>query len=138
MKTLLALLLYSISAIAQVAQMPNAFKIGPEGITIISAPANTVLQFGIGTTWEPPFALTASSLPLYAYYSVLGDPAPNILKEIDAQQQATAYTVTYTAAGSTTPITVNIPALVGASVTIPIGGTCTTSVVGNSLVLTIK
>ena len=52
---------------AQATKAPNMVKVGPEGITIRTAPVGTVLQFGIGTgsNWELPFPVTATTLPLF-------------------------------------------------------------------------
>jgi hypothetical protein len=125
------LLLASFAASAQnapVAKMANAIPIGPEGITItaISNPS-ALLQFGTGTTWCPAanyshslwlvVSYLAPNLPLCPF-----DPAPGLVKEIDAQQAAAAYTVTFTHAGTTTLVTV--PALTATPpVTTPPGTT---------------
>lgn len=112
MKLLLFLLL---TTFAPAAEIQNAYSIGPEGITLtaISSPS-AVFQFGVGTTW---CATTFSNpkLPLLISWSSPNtvicptDPAPGIVKTLVAQQQATAYTVTYTQGGKTTVVTV--PAL---------------------------
>lgn len=128
MKSLVMALVLSLAVSvlpAQTTQAPNMVKIGVEGITIKTAPIGTILQFGIGTgnTWETPFAVTSTTLPLFADYTVLGDPDNGVVKEIDAQQIATSYVVAYTAAGSSTVQTVTIPAL-PVIVPPPVAGVC--------------
>lgn len=100
-------------AFAQATQASNMVKVCDEDCTIHTAPIGTVLQFGKGTgsTWELPFPVTISTLPLWADYTVLGDPDNGVVKEIDAQRAANAYTITYTASGSSTVQTVTVPAL---------------------------
>ncbi len=84
-------------------------EVCPEGGTITSASVpNFVAQFGIGSTWEPPFTLSSSLVPFYVYYTTpplnAFDPSPGIVKQLDAQQQDTPYTVT--CSNNPTPVTV--------------------------------
>jgi len=138
MKNLLIFLL-SAGALAQapvapkppVPQMANAFFICTEGCTITAMPIGTVYQFGTRGKFTPPVTTTASTaLPLYAYYTVLGDPAEGLVKEFDVQQTTVPQTIVYTAQGSTTPVTVVVPAL--APVNKP-GATVSTVFTGNPL-----
>jgi hypothetical protein len=89
--------------------MTNAVKICDEGCTITFVSVeNAVLQFGTAATWGPPF--TTNSFPFLVSYatppnlalSPAGDPALNTVKEIDAQQQSSDYSVTWTLNGVTT------------------------------------
>jgi hypothetical protein len=76
---------------------------------------NAVFQFGTGTgaTWcqtitpTPPLSVNYATpnLALCAY-----DPDPGVIKQLDAQQQATPYTITYTIAGVVQPV-FTVPAL---------------------------
>lgn len=98
------------------AQIPNSVLVGPEGITItaVSSPS-AVFQFGIGTNWcattitspKLPMLVTYTTPPTLALCAI--DPAPGVVKSIVAQQQSSAYTVTYTINGTSTKVT--IPAL---------------------------
>lgn len=106
---------------------PNMVPVCDEGCTITAvSSATAVFQFGVGTTWGPTFI--APTLPLFVSYvspnPILSpyDPLPNVLKGLDAQQQATAYTVTYSFARNTT--TVPIPALPPIPVGPPIAAMC--------------
>jgi hypothetical protein len=95
-----------------VALAANMVEVCPEGGTITSASISSfVVQFGTGSTWEPAFTLTSSLVPFYVYYTTpplnAFDPAPGIVKQLDAQQQATPYTVTC----SNNPTPVTVPAL---------------------------
>jgi hypothetical protein len=90
----------------------NMVEVCPEGGTITAASVSTfIAQFGTGTTWEPPFTFTASLLPFYVYYATpplnAFDPAPNVVKQLNAQQQTSTYTVTC----SNSPGPVTVPAL---------------------------
>jgi hypothetical protein len=83
-----------------------------EGGTITSASIPTfVAQFGTGSTWEPAFTFDSSLLPFYVYYTTSPlnafDPAPGIIKQLNAQQQSNAYMVTC----SNNPTPVTVPAL---------------------------
>jgi hypothetical protein len=89
--------------------MANAVKICDEGCTITFVSAdNAMLQFGTQATWGPQF--TTNSFPLSVSFvtpanlalSPAGDPAPNIVKEIDAQRQSSDYSVTWMLNGVTT------------------------------------
>lgn len=113
-------------AFAQATQAPNMVKVCDEDCTIHTAPIGTILQFGKGqgSTWELPFPVTISTLPLWADYTVLGDPDNGVVKEIDAQQVANAYTITYTASGSSTVQSVTIPALPAAAPPPFLAATC--------------
>ena len=101
-------------------QMPNAVKIGNEGITITSIPASAVVQIGTNTppgVWAPAVSIPASALPLSVSCSsgcpqllASADPDPNVLKEIDAQQGSVAYNVGYTDATGAAHV-MTIPAL---------------------------
>ncbi len=101
-------------------QMPNAVKIGNEGITITSIPPTAVVQIGTNTppgVWAPPVSIPANALPLSISCaagcpSILAsaDPDPNVLKEIDVQQGSVAYNVGYTDATGAAQ-TITIPAL---------------------------
>lgn len=110
MNFLLALLL------AIIPQPPNTVVVGPEGINI-TAVSNPSAQmwFGIGTTYCATPA-NISVMPLFVSYTSVNpalcatDPAPNVVKQIVAQQQATAYTVTYTSVAGKV-VVVSIPAL---------------------------
>ncbi len=87
-------------------------EVCPEGGTITSASISSfVAQFGTGSTWEPTFTLNSSLIPFYVYYTTpplnAFDPSPGIVKQLNAQQQNTPYTVSCT--NSPAPIT--IPAL---------------------------
>jgi hypothetical protein len=87
-------------------------EVCPEGGTITAASVSTfVAQFGTGTTWEPAFTFTTSLLPFYVYYTTpplnAFDPAPNLVKQLNAKPQTSPYTVT--CSNSQTPVTV--PAL---------------------------
>lgn len=113
----IAALCLPVFAQTPVAEITNATLVGPEGITITAISSSTaVLQFGIGTTWCS--TITAPKLPLLVSYVSPNpplcpfDPFVGVAKSIVAQQQATAYTVTYTAAGSTKSVVVTVPALV--------------------------
>jgi hypothetical protein len=103
--------------------MPNAVKIGNEGITITSIPANAVVQFGTSSApgvWAAPVSLPASAFPLTVSFSSptasmmllspQGDPDPNVLKEIDAQEGPTAYDVKYVDTNGVAQVT-HVPAL---------------------------
>ena len=89
--------------------MTNAVKICDEGCTITFISAEyAVLQFGTEVTWGPsfttmsfPFAVSFVSPPNLAL-SPAGDPAPNMVKEIDAQRQSSDYSVTWILNGVTT------------------------------------
>ena len=122
-RTLCLLSLSAASFAAAQTQMPNAVKIGNEGITITSIPPTAVVQFGTSTApgvWAAPVSLPSSALPLMVSFShpsasmsllsPNGDPDPNVLKEIDAQEGPTAYDVNYTDA-SGNPQVVHVPAL---------------------------
>jgi hypothetical protein len=90
----------------------NMVEVCPEGGTITDASVPTfVAQFGTRTTWEPPFTFTSSLLPFFVYYTTpplnAFDPAPNIVKQLDAQQQTDPYTVTC----SNSPAPVTVPAM---------------------------
>lgn len=125
MKSLIStLLLGTAAALAQTAppvvlspQMPHAVKICDEGCTV-TMPAGTVYQFGLGANWMPPATATTAG-SVYAYYTVLGDPSVGLIKELDVQQTSQPQTITYTVDGSTTPVTVTVPAL--PSITISTG-----------------
>jgi hypothetical protein len=120
MKTLLQLVTLSCLSLPAFAQTPfalapNMLPICNEGCTItaISSPT-AVLQFGAGTTWGPAFTMKTFPQPIQMFdpaNMTLSpfDPKPRSLKGIDAQQQATAYTVRWTQNGTTTVTTV--PAL---------------------------
>lgn len=118
LRSVLLLAALCVPALAQspIAEIPNATLIGAEGITITAvSSATAVLQFGIGTTWCT--TITAPKLPLLVSWASPNpavcpfDPIAGIAKSIVAQQQAAAYTVTYTASGSTKKIVVTVPAL---------------------------
>jgi hypothetical protein len=84
-------------------------EVCPEGGTITSASISSfVVQFGTGSTWEPSFTLDSSLVPFYVYYTTSPlnafDPSPGIVKQLDAQQKDTAYTVT--CSNNPTPVTV--------------------------------
>jgi hypothetical protein len=90
----------------------NMVEVCPEGGTITAASVSAfVAQFGTSTTWEPPFTFTASFLPFFVYYATpplnAFDPAPNVAKQLNAQQQTSNYTVTC----SNSPAPVTVPAL---------------------------
>jgi hypothetical protein len=90
----------------------NMVEVCPEGSTITSASISSfVAQFGAGSSWEPAFSLDSSLLPLYVYYTTpplnAFDPAPGTLKQLNAQQQDTPYTVTC----SNNPTPVAVPAV---------------------------
>jgi hypothetical protein len=92
-----------------VARMPNAVKVCAENASLTAMPVGTVYQFGTGTTWTPAATSTATvpKMPfLVTFTNFPFDPAPNVLKELDVQQQAKAYAVT---CGG---VTTQIPALV--------------------------
>jgi hypothetical protein len=87
-------------------------EVCPEGYTITSASLPSfVAQFGTGTTWEPPFTFTSSLLPFFVYHATpplnAFDPAPDVVKQLNAQQQTSPYTVTC----SNSPAPVTVPAL---------------------------
>lgn len=107
MKTLLAVI--AALCVPACAQMPNAVKVCNEGCTITAMPVGTVYQFGTGSTWVPSTS-TVLKLPFLVSYTAFPfDPAPYVVKEFDVQQQAKAFTVTYTVNGVQTVKT--IPAL---------------------------
>jgi hypothetical protein len=90
----------------------NMIEVCPEGGTITAASVSTfVAQFGTGSTWEPPFTFTSSLLPFYVSISTpplnAFDPAPNVVKQLNAQQQTSPYTV----ACSNSPTPITVPAL---------------------------
>jgi len=126
-------------------QMPNAVKIGNEGITITSIPATAVVQLGTSAgagVWAPTVSLPANSLPLLISCasgcpSVLAssDPDSGVVKEIDAQQGSAAYTVGYTDTTGTAH-TVTIPALSSGSLVPPTPGTVYPIVLSNVQPLT--
>jgi len=94
----------------------NMVEVCPEGGTISSASVSSfVVQFGIGSTWEPPFTLSSSQLPFLVYYTTSPlntfDPAPGVVKQLNAQQQSNPYTVTC----SNSPAPVTVPALTSAA-----------------------
>ncbi len=107
-------------------QMPNAVKIGNEGITITSIPATAVVQLGTSAApgvWAAPVSIPANSLPLLVSCasgcpSVLAssDPDSGVVKELDAQQSSTAYSVVYTDTSGASH-TVTVPALSSGSTT---------------------
>jgi hypothetical protein len=125
--TVLSLLLAAATFAAAQTQMPNAVKIGNEGITITSIPPTAMVQFGTSSApgiWAPPVSLPAAALPELASYgsggtaanlliAPKGDPDPNVLKEIDAQQGPVAYSVGFTDATGAAHV-MPIPALAGA------------------------
>lgn len=97
-----------------VALMPNSVTICNEGCTITAISTSTaVLQFGVGSTWGQTF--TSPKLPLLISYTVPNnilssfDPAPGIIKGLNAQEQSESYTVTYSLNGKS--VTVAVPAL---------------------------
>ena len=109
-----------VSGNTPVALADNMVEVCPEGGTITSASISSfVAQFGTGSTWEPPFTLTSSFLPFYVYYTTpplnAFDPAPGIVKQLNAQQQTNPYTVTC----SNSPAPVTVPALQQQPVTPP-------------------
>lgn len=111
-----------LTAVAQtpVAHMANAVKICAEGCSITSMPVGTMYQFGAGAAWVPAATSTAAvpKLPFYAYFTSFAfDPASGVLKEFDVQQQAKAFSVTYSLNGSS--FTVPIPALPPPALTPP-------------------
>jgi hypothetical protein len=125
--TVLSLLLAAATFAAAQTQMPNAVKIGNEGITITSIPPTAMVQFGTSSAagiWAAPVSLPANALPALASYSLgatpatlllspQGDPDPNVLKEIDAQQGPVAYSVGFTDATGAAHV-MQIPAMAGA------------------------
>jgi hypothetical protein len=108
-------------------QMPNSVKIGNEGITITSIPPTAKVQFGTSSApgiWAAPVSLPANALPELASYSLgvtpatlllapQGDPDPNVLKELDAQEGPVAYTGGYTDATGAAQV-LHVPAMPGA------------------------
>jgi hypothetical protein len=122
--TILALTMAAATLASAQTQMPNAVKIGNEGITITSIPATAVVQLGTSAApgvWAAPVSIPAGSLPLLVSCasgcpSVLSssDPDPGVVKEIDAQQTSTAYTVVYTNTTGTSQ-TLTVPALASTS-----------------------
>ena len=102
----------------------NMIEVCPEGGTITSASIPTfVAQFGTGSSWEPAFTFNSSLLPFYVYYTTpmlnAFDPAPGVVKQLNAQQQTAPYTVTCT--NSPAPITVPALAFAVASGNTPVG-----------------
>lgn len=105
MKTLILALLCGVAS-AQVPLAANMVSITDGStscseasgcvVTAVSLPAQ--FQFGIGTTWAP---LTAITLPSTVQYSNAHpplepyDPAPGVLKVLEAQQGSASYTVTW-------------------------------------------
>ncbi len=122
--TILALTMAAATLASAQTQMPNAVKIGNEGITITSIPATAVVQLGTSAApgvWAAPVSLSAGSLPLLVSCasgcpSVLAssDPDPGVVKEIDAQQTSTAYSVVYTDTTGKSQ-TLTVPALASTS-----------------------
>jgi hypothetical protein len=123
MRKLIVLLAFSGVAVAHcvaqspVAEAPNMLPVCQESCTItaISNPA-AVLQFGVGSTWNPTFSNPTLPLAVSDAGSVnpaLGsttDPANGTTKTLAAQQlPTTSYTVTCTGCN---PTTVTIPAQV--------------------------
>jgi hypothetical protein len=101
-----------VSGASPVGPADNMIEVCPEGGTITAASVSTfVAQFGTGSTWEPPFTFTASLLPFYVYYTTpplnAFDPAPNVVKQLNAQQQTSPYTVSC----SNSPDPITVPAL---------------------------
>lgn len=112
---ILALLLYSITALAQaVPAAPNMTVICPENTTITTMAVGTLYQFGTAATWTPLTATTPTfpKLPFVAKYTAFPfDPAPNISKVFAVQQTAKVQTIIYTGSNGK-PVTVTVPALV--------------------------
>jgi hypothetical protein len=103
------------SANTPVGPAANMVEVCPEGGTITSASTSSfVVQFGTGSTWEPTFSLSSSQLPFLVYYTTpplnAFDPAPGVVKQLNAQQQSTPYTVSCT----NSPAPVTVPALASA------------------------
>jgi hypothetical protein len=129
-RTLCLVSLSAASFAAAQTQMPNSVKIGNEGITITSIPATAIIQFGTSSApgvWTAPASIPANELPLLvscatstscAELSSKGDPDPNVLKEIDAQEGTTAYDVHYTDASGNAQV-VHVPALPSTSQIVP-------------------
>lgn len=121
MKTLFLALLFALPAAAQTPA--NTVKIGSEGITITATTGtNVAYQFGAGTKLNTipslplPALITCATNQPQACANLGGDPDSGVSKSIYAVQQATVYTVTYTAAGSSTPVVVTVSALPAAPV----------------------
>lgn len=83
-----------------VAEMPNAVLVCTEVqncvVTKISIP-NAVVQYGLGTTWDSP--ITSPALPItvscaHGCPALGNDPLSGTPKDLVAQQQSVAYTVT--------------------------------------------
>ena len=98
-----------------VAQMPNAVTLCGEpcsvGVLEVAAPVN--LQFGTGSTWAPQFQFT--TMPISVDYSTPNyaiapfDPAPGVVKQLDAQMSDRRAVFQVTDASGTR--TVTVPAL---------------------------
>jgi hypothetical protein len=129
--TVFLLALTTATFAAAQTQMPHSIRIGNEGITITSIPATAVVQFGTTAApaiWAAPVSLPASALPLTVSFSSpaantmllspQGDPDPNVLKEIDAQEGPVAYDVKYTDTNGIAQIT-HVPALASTSQIVP-------------------
>jgi hypothetical protein len=142
--TILTLIMAAAAVASAQTQMPNAVKIGTEGITITSIPATAVVQLGASNgaaVWAKAVSIPANSVPLviscaHGCPTVLAsaDPDPNVVKEIDAQQGSTAYTVGYTDATGAAH-TMSIPAL-ASSLVPPTPGTVYPIVLSNIQPLT--
>lgn len=94
---LAAVSLTRIWAQAPVVKMANAVRVCNENAILTAMPVGTVYQFGTGTTWVPPATSTAATPKLsftVAWTAFPFDPAKNILKELDVQQQAKNFSVT--------------------------------------------
>lgn len=115
----LAAMAVGMTCFGQVPKLPNTVKICNEGGIIISSTAPAILQFGAGTTWQAPFPITEFPLPLQVSNTILGDPANKVPKEIDAQQQTTAYTITYQDEEGGPVQTITIPPIVPVCTTPP-------------------
>lgn len=155
MRIFLALLL-TASLHAQTALLPNMTKAAPEWVSL-SVPSGVTLtaQFGCAAhdnraaQWTAPFTisgLVSNSWPsLGLKADIRNCDTPNGLGELWVQQGTAAVKLTLLTVPATSLM---IPALGGAptpptppaptTVTFPINGTCSMSVSGNSLMLTIK
>jgi hypothetical protein len=107
-------------------------EVCPEGGTINSASISSfVVQFGTGSTWEPPFTLNYSQLPFLVYYTTpplnAFDPAPGVVKQLNAQQQSIPYTVSCT----NSPAPVTVPALASAGTPPPVSSNTPVGPAGN-------